>query len=130
MQRAVRAIQPWLVATALVELSGCGMGGSATPADPNQAKNALSAALDAWKNGGKPADLEKHSPPIHVRDVDWIGGFSLVSYKADKAGKLSGYDMNYPVDLELKTPKGETVKKSAVYTVTTGAELLISRQEG
>jgi hypothetical protein len=130
MKRAVRAIQPWLVAAALVAMSGCGMGGSATPADPNQAKNALSAALDAWKNGGKPSDLEKLSPPIHVRDVDWTGGSSLVSYKADKDGKLSGYDMNYPVDLEMKTPKGETVKKSAVYTVTTGAELLISRQEG
>ena len=27
--------------------------------------------------------------------------------------------MNYPVVLELKSPKGKSVKKTAVYTVTT-----------
>ena len=38
--------------------------------------------------------------------------------------------MNYPVVLELKSPKGDSVKKTAVYTVTTSPELLVSRQEG
>ena len=38
--------------------------------------------------------------------------------------------MNYPVVLELKSPKGKSVKKNAVYTVTTRPELLVSRQEG
>ena len=62
--------------------------------------------------------------------MDWKGGFRLVGYKADADGKLVGYDMNYPVVLELKSPKGKSVKKNAVYTVTTSPELLISRQEG
>jgi hypothetical protein len=38
--------------------------------------------------------------------------------------------MNYPVLLELKNPKGSTVKKKAVYTITTSPEVLILRQEG
>ena len=38
--------------------------------------------------------------------------------------------MNYPVTLELKTPKGKSVKKAAVYTVTTSPQLLVLRQEG
>ena len=78
--------------------------------------------LDAWKAGETPEDLAKRSPPIHVKDVDWSGGFRLVSYKAGDEGKLVGYDMNYPVVLELKSPKGKSVKKTAVYTVTTQPE--------
>jgi len=84
----------------------------------------------AFTASTKPEDLEKRTPPIHVKDVDWNGGFRLVSYKAGEAGKLAGYDMNYPVVLELKSPKGNSVKKNAVYTVTTRPELLVSRQEG
>jgi hypothetical protein len=38
--------------------------------------------------------------------------------------------MTYPVVLEMENPKGKSVKKNAVYTVTTRPELLVSRQEG
>jgi hypothetical protein len=110
--------------------SGCGAGSRPETADATQARAALSAALDAWKAGEKPEVLARRSPPIHVKDVDWDGGFRLVDYKSDAEGKLAGYDMNYPVDLELKGPTGSSVKKKAVYTVTTRPELLVSRQEG
>jgi hypothetical protein len=109
---------------------GCGAAQSAHTSDPAQAQQALHAVLDAWKAGEQPADLEKRTPPIHVKDLDWLDGFRLVSYKAGEEGRLVGYDMNYPVVLELKSPKGTSVKKNAVYTITTRPELLISRQEG
>jgi hypothetical protein len=111
-------------------VSGCGIGGSAHQADPTGAQEALHAVLDAWKAGEKPEDLQKRTPPIHVKDLDWNDGFSLVGYKAHEDGKLVGYDMNYPVVLELKSPKGNSVKKNAVYTVTTRPQLLVLRQEG
>ena len=50
---------------------------------------ALHAVLDAWKAGEKPEDLEKRTPPIHVKDVDWNGGFRLVGYKADAKASSS-----------------------------------------
>jgi hypothetical protein len=126
----VRALRPCWVAGALLISSGCGTGGTAHPADATQARETLHAVLDAWKAGEKPEDLSKRTPPIHAKDVDWSGGFRLVSYTAGDAGKLVGYDMNYPVVLELKSPKGTSVKKNAVYTVTTRPELLVARQEG
>lgn len=130
MRGIVRALRPWWLAGSLIILSGCGAGGSAQQADPAQAQEALHAVLDAWKAGEKPEDLEKRTPPIHVKDLDWVGGFRLVGYKAEGEGKLVGYDMSYPVMLELESPKGKALKKTTIYTVTTRPEILVSRREG
>jgi hypothetical protein len=126
----IRALRPWWLAGSLIVLAGCGAGGAAEQADPAKAQEALRAVLDAWKSGAKLQELEKRTPPIHVKDLDWVGGFKLTSYQADASGKLAGYDMTYPVVLELESPKGKSVKKNAVYTITTGPRLLVSRQEG
>jgi hypothetical protein len=130
MTGIVRATGTVWIAIVVLSASGCGIGGTPQAADSAQARTALTAALDAWKSGEKPEDLAKRTPPLHIKDVDWSGGFQLVGYEADTDGKLVGYDMNYPVVLELKSPKGNSVKKKAVYTVTTQPELIVSRQEG
>ncbi len=124
------ALTPWVGTVALLLSSGCGPGGHPPPADAAQARAALLAALDCWKAGERPEALARQSPAIHVKDMDWDGGFRLVAYRADADGRLVGYDMNYPVVLELKSPKGTAVKKNAVYTVATRAEVYITRQEG
>ncbi|QEH36894.1 hypothetical protein OJF2_54790 [Aquisphaera giovannonii] len=107
-----------------------GCGASASPADPARAQETLRIALDAWKAGSKPGDLSGHATPIRVSDQEWAGGWTLLDYRVDDDGKLVGFDMNYPVELNLKRPGGGTVKKKAVYTVTTHPESLVLRQEG
>jgi hypothetical protein len=115
---------------AVLASSGCGLGETPHQADPDQARTALHAVLDAWKAGAKPESLEAQSPPIRVLDLDWKDGHTLVSYRPEGEAKLVGFDINYPVVLELKGRKGRTVKKTAVYTVTTHPEFLVLRQEG
>ena len=44
-------------------------------------------------------------------------------------GRLVGSDVNYEVVLELKTPRGQVVKKNAVYAVTTRPLLMVMRQD-
>lgn len=109
---------------------GCGFEPPPQQADPDQAKTTLHAVLDAWKSGAQPDSLQAQSPPIRVLDLDWKEGDQLISYEASAEGRLVGYDMNYPVVLELKKRKGGVVKKTAVYTVTTHPEVLVMRQEG
>ena len=130
MTGMVRALRPFWLAGSMIVLSGCGARESAHQADPTQAQETLHTVLDVWKSGGMPEELEKRTPPIHVKDLDWVGGFRLVGYKADAPGKPAGYDMSYPVVLELESPKGKSVTKNAVYTITTRPELLVARQEG
>ncbi len=116
------------IATALLLLSGCGQ--SAQTADPAQARDALHAVLDAWKGGETPENLATRALPIHVSDVEWAGGYRLIGYSGGVEGRLVGFDMTYPVVLELKTPKGRAVKKTAVYCITTSPQVLVLRQEG
>jgi hypothetical protein len=129
MRHVLCSRRAWWLAAALVAISGCG-GGSAVQADPDQAREALRVVLDAWKAGQTPADFENRTPPIHVKDLDWKNGLQLVSYQAGGPGKLVGYDMNYAVLLELRSTKGGSIKKNAVYTVTTRPQILVARQEG
>jgi hypothetical protein len=130
MTSIVRVLRSGLTGCALVFFAGCGYGGAAQPADRDQAHKALQTALDAWKAGEKPEALENLTTPIHVKDADWRGGFLLVGYRADQDGKLVGFDMNYPVVLDLKNPKGTPVKKTAVYSISTRPGLRVTRQEG
>jgi hypothetical protein len=109
---------------------GCGFGSTPHPADPGAAQDALRVALDGWKAGQKPADFETRAQPIVIKDLDWTEGYQLVGYTAAAEGRLAGYDMTYPVTLELKSPKGKTLKREAVYTVTTRPQVLVLRQEG
>jgi hypothetical protein len=130
MKWIVSVLRSCLTGGALVLIAGCGLGERAEPADRDQAQKALQTVLDAWKAGEKPENLENLTPPIHVKDADWRGGFLLVGYKADQEGRLVGFDINYPVILELKSPKGKPVKKTAVYSIATRPSLLVARQEG
>ena len=130
MTSILRSVRLCLMPAALAALAGCGTSGAAFKADAATAQETLQAVLDAWKSGAKPESLESRTPPIRVVDLDWQEGYTLVDYKADVQGRLVGYDMNYPVVLELKSPSGNAVKKSAVYTISTHPQVLVLRQEG
>jgi hypothetical protein len=117
-----------LAGVVILALGAAGCGTSASPADRADGGKALQAALDAWKGGKTPGDLEKQTPSIHVSDGDWKSGYALESYKADE-GKLVGADLNYAVVLEMKDPKGKATTKNVVYAVSTHPQLLVLRQD-
>jgi hypothetical protein len=130
MNSPLRVMGAGLLLGAIAVSSGCGAGQTPRAADPDQAHQALRTVLDAWKSGEMPADLGKRTPPIRVLDLDWQAGHALLGYQAGAEGKRVGHDMNYPVQLELRNSRGRTIKKTAVYTVTTHPEVLVLRQEG
>jgi hypothetical protein len=113
----------------LLALAASGCGASGTPADPDDGRKALIAALDAWKGGGTPASLAQASPAIHVADGDWDSGAKLQGYQADDQGRHVGADLNYRVVLELKNAKGKVSKRNAVYSVSTQPQLMVLRQD-
>ena len=117
-----------LLFIASIAVTGCGES-SATPSDPAKAVVALKSVLERWKAGDTPQSLAGGTPTIKVVDLDWEQGYKLVDYKADD-GYLAGYDMNYKVALQLKSPKGKMIKRTAIYTVSTHPDVMVQRQEG
>jgi hypothetical protein len=130
MKRLTSTRRPWWLAGALLLTFGCGIGQSPPTSDATKAEQILNNVLDAWKGGEKPDALAQRTPPIHVADVEWKDGFRLISYRPVGEGRLVGFDMSYPVALELKAPNGAILKKDAVYVVTTQPKVLVLRQEG
>ena len=69
----------------LVFITGCGAGRSSSDYVPkgDQAKLALTLALDAWKNGQPPDPAGKlpSGQTVKAVDMDWSGGQKLASYE-------------------------------------------------
>lgn len=96
------------------------------PADPDQARETLVAALDAWKKGEKIETLPERSPPIRVRDDDWMSGWTLRSY-AIGAHEAIGRQRRVAVKLSLQDAKGKTAVKNVHYEIDTNPATVIVR---
>jgi hypothetical protein len=110
--------------------SGCGASNTGSQADPNEAEKTVKLVLDAWKNGEKLSDVSMREPGIVINDMDWTLGHKLVRYKPSSESRVACNDMQYPVELELKSPKGRIVKKQAIYHISTTPQKLVLRQDG
>lgn len=117
----------WVVG--LVFLLGCGGRPLPAPADPEQARQALRAALDAWARGEKSQSLRDAAPPISVVDGDWDRGLRLEKYRIESADRVSGPNLLCPVRLTLRTGQGRAIQKQVVYLVGTSPLVSILREE-
>ena len=73
-----------LAAVGLLWLAGCGGGGGQVadftpPAD--NARKAVTAALDHWKAGRPPGTVPGTAPVVEVVDSQWKGGQKLKGYE-------------------------------------------------
>lgn len=115
-----------VVASAIISATGCG-GAPGGGDDPDAARAALGAALDAWKEGKAPESLLELSPAVHVADYRWEAGFKLKDYKVAESSATSGYDRRYPVQLWLTSAKGKDARERAVYNVATRPSVTVVR---
>jgi hypothetical protein len=99
----------------LVVPPGCG---GLQPTDPDQARETLALALDAWRSGRSLDEVTSGSPPITVADPAWKAGYKLTSYQVAQTTKTAGFDLKIPVELSLEDPKGKAVRERVKYTVS------------
>jgi hypothetical protein len=100
---------------ALAIPTGCG---GLKPTDPDQARETLSLALNAWRTGRSVDEVTSGTPPITVADPAWKAGYKLTSYQVSESTSTVGFDLNIPVELSLEDPKGKAVRESVKYTVS------------
>lgn len=113
--------------TGLVAAAGCGGGPVAAPVEPDKARTALRTTLDAWKAGQKPDTLAQARPPIVAQDMDWLAGATLTDYQLLDDGKAEDANLRARVKLSLKSDRGKTMTKTAVYVVGTDPTLTVFR---
>lgn len=70
-----------LAAALSICLLGPSCGGPSMNPEPQKARSALEAALEAWRAGKKPGDLAQADPPIQVADNEWTNGRKLASFE-------------------------------------------------
>jgi hypothetical protein len=92
-------------ALVLVALIAPACGPSTNPS-ADAARTALATALDAWRDGKKPADLAELTPPVQVIDSEWAGGRKLASYQIVRETP-SETDKRFVVKLTYAAPPAE-----------------------
>ena len=115
----------------LVIAAGCrGSGESAaeTRYNPEQARSALIAALDAWKKGEARA-LPKRNPPIRFVDDDFVEGLRLADYEIEEPDGPTGPHTDVNVILSLRDAGGKVVRREARYQVATEPALAVLRND-
>lgn len=115
------------VVLAAVLVAGCGTG--AQPADPDQAREALQQALDAWQRGDKPATLKEARPALTVVEPRWDNGFRLVKYEIAEKQQANGFDQQLRATLWLQAPDGKPTQEKAIYQVSTRPARVVVRSE-
>jgi hypothetical protein len=96
-------------------------------ADADQAGPALRTALEAWKNGKSPGDLESQSPSIIMNEGDWESGKRLLDFKMDEKSTLVGRQIRWQVQVKLQDKGGKTQDRRVMYTIDTTPRIVIVR---
>ena len=107
----------------LLFLAGCGKG-LPPSTDPDVARKALTAALDAWKEGRPPETLLARTPPVDFSDVLRDRGSRLTRYQV-KAEERSGLSVRFTVQLMLQPKDGAGRERDVVFNVDAGKSVVI-----
>jgi hypothetical protein len=100
---SIRALLVAAWAILLLSMPGCSNGTTAVPTG-EVARKALEAALNQWRDGGKPGDLPGTDPKVEVHDTPWAKGDRLASYEI--LGEESGTaEKRFSVRLSLSKPE-------------------------
>ena len=106
-------------------LHGCGRGLD-KDADPDEGRKALQTALEAWKDGKLPEELERMTPPIIMNEDVWRSGAGLLDFKVEGIA-IAGRQVRAEVRIKLKDKNGKTQDQRATYIIDTTPRIVIVR---
>ena len=103
--------------------AGCGRG-LPPQTDVAEAKAAVTAALDVWKNGESPEKLRQRKPPVDFKDLNQDRGSKLRNYEVEKETS-SGVSASISVKLHLTEKSGMNRTRVVVYNVDAGPTIVV-----
>jgi hypothetical protein len=117
----------FLLGACLTAVVGCGGGKLDAPVDPATAGEALKGALDAWKAGEKPADLQARTPAVYFNEPEFNAGTALVSSQVGPV-ELTGRQGRAKVKLTLRDKAGKVTEREIGYLIDTTPKVVITRE--
>ncbi len=91
-----------------------------------EGKEALAAALNAWKNGQPAGKVDTTSPPVEVVDADWSQGKKLAGYEIlEEMPRMDGR-RSFKVRLDFLDP---SATREVNYVVSGISPLWVFREE-
>jgi hypothetical protein len=108
----------------LLAAIGCSRGSLPPKADPDQARIALRAALDAWQQGETSDSLAARQPPFYFNDPKCVSDVKLVRYTLDEGHEYHGQTVRLTAMLYLNLKDGPKEKK-AKYLIDTSPVVVI-----
>lgn len=118
----------WRCFLALMLLTAAGCSQRLPPvADPVQAREALTIALDAWRNGDSAESLRSRPSAIYFNEPQCDGNTRLIEYRIETE-QASGQSWFCDVVLTLELEGGRKVERLAGYCIDTDPAIVIVRQ--
>jgi hypothetical protein len=118
---------------ALLALAVAGCGGDPPPLDmattPEQSREALVAALDAWKGGASREALAAKTPPVNFIDDALMKKHKLLDYKLEGEPKVVGTGITYVVTLTTQDGERSPATRKLAYRVVTTPNIAISKED-
>ncbi|HZV03687.1 MAG TPA: hypothetical protein VE999_01225 [Gemmataceae bacterium] len=112
----------WVFGVTLVFLVGCG----SPSARLEEAKEYVQQALEVWKKGGKPDELNSLTPPIDFHEAMWNAGEKLVSFEVGAVRYIDKAKVvRCETRLTVRNRKGKERTEAVVYDVTLGSPVKI-----
>lgn len=126
--------RPWVTAflnvitcLCLLLTSGCSQSARNLPLDQEVARQSLTTALTAWKDGKTPDDIQKGPHQIICGDHDWRSGMRLVSFEILPEESSDGTNLRKSCRLEFEDGAGARSTQTIEYIIGTSPVITIFR---
>lgn len=117
----------WIACAGMMAVTGCG-NKLPDPADPNAGREALTLALNTWKNGGSQEELQNRKPAVYFNEPEWQEGKKLLRYEIKGQLEPFGRQLRANVLLSVQDKNGATKEMTIPYQVDTHEVVVIARE--
>jgi len=107
-------------------LLGAGCGQRRSDAEIARGKQAVTAALDSWKNNEPPAKLKSLTDPVEFSE-ELRGTHTLTEYALGPIDSSDKEVIRFRVTLKLRDKKGKVAEREAVYAVALKTPIVVAR---
>jgi hypothetical protein len=108
---------------------GCsGSGSIELTGTADSAKQVVITALETWKSGGKPEQLQSAKPAIRIADEDWDAGRQLKSYDFSEPPIKNGGHWRVAAVLSVSV-EGAEERRRVAYAVTLEPSVSVVRAD-